>query len=538
MPRAYSIPTSALKSSSDWKSALATSAGLGFDTLCLALSSGDIFATAVSADLDLAKLVGLAGERSLQIILDFRIASVLASSPMAQKLGLSRSDMGARDPRVSLAERQNLPIPFSDEAKARTWIDALRTRLLELQQLGVAGFCCRPTPDTPDWVFPLLTEGAKDEGSNAKISLWASVARLDALPKFEGFAGVFLPASNLFEPGRPARVAGASRVFGEIVFSPAVERLTVQGDDPTALQKRSKFLMWASAALGDGILVPMGFEYGLEERIAHPVGAAKRWSEFAAERSFDLSEDIAAANAFVASESGQFDSSTPLWPLGADKVLASVRRSDDKTRIRVVLANPAMDRDVSFPASSVSREVGEFLPLKDVVRPGPNLAPDETLTLKAGEVRILEGRHAAVIRSSEVRAPPDDAVSAPRIVIEGVTPCVDGGRHSVKRIVGDAVISNATLTARGTIRSRLRFVGGFRRNLLAREADDAAGQRPMGSRPASRTCRALPVHVEAWRDEFAIYRSELRKKYEAGVPVALELREGEACSLMLLLTPA
>ena len=143
----------------------------------------------------------------------------------------------------------------------------------------------------------------------------------------------------------------------------------------------------------------------------------------------------------MATQSGQFKSSTlaPLWPAGASQILAAVRRSDDKTRMRVVLANPAMDRDVSVPASSVSREVGEFLPLKDVLRPGPNLAPDEMLTLRAGEVRILEGRRAAVIRSSEVHVPPDAAVSAPRIVIEGVTPCVDGGRHPVKRIVGDAV---------------------------------------------------------------------------------------------------
>ena len=174
MRRAYSIPASALRSVSEWTSVLATSAALGFDTLALAPLNGDVFDDAVSTDLDLAKLVALAGERSLQIILDFRISSVRATSPVAQMLGLSRSDMGARDPRIAPAERQNLPIPFSDEAKARTWIHALRKRLLELQELGVAGFCCRPGPDTPEWIFPLLAEGDQSEAGNARIPLWAS----------------------------------------------------------------------------------------------------------------------------------------------------------------------------------------------------------------------------------------------------------------------------------------------------------------------------------------------------------------------------
>jgi starch synthase (maltosyl-transferring) len=45
--------------------------------------------------------------------------------------------------------------------------------------------------------------------------------------------------------------------------------------------------------------------------------------------------------------------------------------------------------------------------------------------------------------------------------------------------------------------------------------------------PLERVGRYL-FAIEAWRDEFAIYRLELRKKYEAGVLVALELKEGEA----------
>src|ERR1700722_5395079 len=99
MRRAYLIPASALRNVSDWTSVLATSAALGFDTLAVGPLNGDVFDDAVSPGLDLAKLVARAGERSLEIILEFRISSVRATCSVAQLLGLSRSDIGARDPR-------------------------------------------------------------------------------------------------------------------------------------------------------------------------------------------------------------------------------------------------------------------------------------------------------------------------------------------------------------------------------------------------------------------------------------------------------
>ena len=352
----------------------------------------------------------------------------------------------------------------------------------------------------PEWIFPLLVEGEDSGAGNARISLWAKVAQLDALPKSTDFAGIFLTAADLFETGRLGRITEASKIFGEVILSlhePSLERRGLQRYDDATLQKRSKSLLWASAALGDGILVPMGFEYGLDARLAHPIGAAKSWFELAAKRSFDLSEDIAAANAFVAAQGGQFRSSTvaPLWPGGASQVLAAVRRSADKARVQVVLGNPAMDRDVPLTGSSVSREIGEFLPLKDVLRLEPNLAPDEALTLRAGEVRVLEGCRATIIRSSEAHVPVTDAISAPRIVIEGVTPCVDGGRHPVKRIVGDAVPIECD-ALRGGARSDpgCASVARFGREPLAEKRMTALGNdRWAADLPLERVGR-IPVH--------------------------------------------
>jgi starch synthase (maltosyl-transferring) len=523
---------------SEWNSVLATSAGLGFDTLLLALPSRNVFADRISPDLDLAKLVALASDRSLQIILDVPISSVHAASPAALALGLSESGMRARDPRVAPAERQNLRIPFSDEAKARIWINALRKRLLELEEFGVDGFCCRSGSDTPGWIFSILARGGgRGEAGNATIPLWASLAPLDAISESQGstFAGAFLPAAIFFEAEGLARLAEASRIFREMILSvdvPPLGRRKFQDRDQAGPQKRSKLLLWASAALGDGILVPMGFEYGLDSRLARPVAAARSWSDLAAERPFDLSEDIAAANAFVASQNGRFKSSptTAVWPADAGKILAAVRRSADKMGIRVILANPAMDRDISLPAASVSREIGEYLPLKEALRPGPNIFSDGVLTLQAGEARVFEGHRSAVIsRSNDPPIAPEQAARAPRLVIEAVTPCVGGLRHAVKQIVGDAVHIECDAYGEGhdPIAVALLWRAFDETSWREKRMTPLGNDRWSADLPLERVGRYL-FTIEAWRDEFAIFRIELQKKHDAVLPVTLELDEGEA----------
>ena len=192
-----------------------------------------------------------------------------------------------------------------------------------------------------------------------------------------------------------------------------------------------------------------------------------------------------------------------------------------------------MDRDISLPAFSVTREVGEFLPLKDALGPGPNLAPDDTLTLRAGELRLLEGRRAPVIHSAESHFPAGQAAS--RITIEAVTPCVDGGLYAVKRIVGDAVHVECDAYAEGHDPVSVAVLWRASDETLWREKrmTPLGNDRWFSDLPLERVGRYV-FDIEAWRDEFAIFRSELQKKCKAGLSVALETREGEAILLRAL----
>ena len=110
-----------------------------------------------------------------------------------------------------------------------------------------------------------------------------------------------------------------------------------------------------------------------------------------------------------------------------------------------------------------------------------------------------------------------------------MTPTVDGGRHPVKRIVGDAVHVECDAYGEGhdPIQVVLQWRASDEADWRAKRMTALGNDRWAADLPLERVGRYL-FAIEAWRDEFAIYRSELRKKYEAGVPLALELKEGDA----------
>jgi starch synthase (maltosyl-transferring) len=116
----------------------------------------------------------------------------------------------------------------------------------------------------------------------------------------------------------------------------------------------------------------------------------------------------------------------------------------------------------------------------------------------------------------------------PRLVITGISPVVDGGRHAVKRLEGDELRIGADI-----------FKDGHEQ-LAARVCYRAPGERHVRTEPLGysfeedRWYGGLRLDrvgdwwftVEGWVDLFATWRDELRKKVEAGQEVASELLEG------------
>jgi starch synthase (maltosyl-transferring) len=114
-----------------------------------------------------------------------------------------------------------------------------------------------------------------------------------------------------------------------------------------------------------------------------------------------------------------------------------------------------------------------------------------------------------------------------RVIVEGVQPQVDCGRHPVKRVVGDTLTVETDLVADGhdELAGVLRY----------RHADDAqwseraltflVNDRWRGAFPLSKLGR-WQYTVEAWVDRFSTWRNSLARKAEAGQDVDVDLRLG------------
>jgi starch synthase (maltosyl-transferring) len=116
-----------------------------------------------------------------------------------------------------------------------------------------------------------------------------------------------------------------------------------------------------------------------------------------------------------------------------------------------------------------------------------------------------------------------------RVVIEDVTPEINGGRHPIKRTVGESVTVSARIFADGhdVLGARLRF-----RKRGSRQWTDVP-MAPQGNDwwKASFTVTGngrFEYTVEGWIDRFASWRADLAKRVQVGQDVASELLEGAA----------
>ena len=114
-----------------------------------------------------------------------------------------------------------------------------------------------------------------------------------------------------------------------------------------------------------------------------------------------------------------------------------------------------------------------------------------------------------------------------RVVIENVTPQLDGGRHPIKRTLGESVVVEADLFADGHV--TLSAVVKYRP-----EDGSEWSESPMTRRVNDRWSGEFTVTrlggflytIEAWVDPFKTWREELRKKIAAGQNVEIELLGG------------
>ena len=130
-------------------------------------------------------------------------------------------------------------------------------------------------------------------------------------------------------------------------------------------------------------------------------------------------------------------------------------------------------------------------------------------------------------KSKAFLAPPDWRIG--HIIIEAVSPSVDGGRYPVKRIVGEPCVIEADIFRDG--HQTLRAVVEWRR-----KEEEAFNEAPMGPLENDRwrgefvppDIGRYVFTITAWTDLFASWASDFSKKARAGRDIASDLQEGIA----------
>ena len=555
--RIYYVPLSMVSGPSEWSMVLDACAGMGFDTVLIsppgapgprnnAVLPYDWHAAhpALAASGPLAEAVAALAEacraRGLRLMADLVADRVACDGPLAAELGLASPFPSLPDPRVVPEDRGSVAVPFGDEAVRRRFADRLGDYVAMLATAGVRGFRCLSPDSVPADVWAGALSHARAAAPDLVALAWTpgTVAERAAGLAGAGFDGSFSSlrwwdCRAAWPVDEHARLAALGPVlaFPEAPFGRRLGGALVP--DERALREAERAL-WVAASLGEGLLVPMGFEFGAREPVPRTGAPRETYAALRAAPRSALAEAVRAANGSLLRDAGRFIGGEMRVFRGASDAPTAVLRADAKdfrqaTNVRLVLVNPWLDRTATLAPGSLAPAAGGSFPFRDILGSGPNLAADSAVSLPPAAVRVLEGgaTRPVDLPDEALRFSTETAIAAPRLVIEAVAPAVDGGRYAVKRIVGDVV--RVEVDAFGEGHDRIAVA------LQWRAADETAWRerrmQPLGNDrwaadlPLERLGRYL-YRVETWRDDFAMFRHEVEAKHGAGLAVPLELEEG------------
>jgi starch synthase (maltosyl-transferring) len=516
--------------------------------------TGDIFLAAdhervhpalgvdASADEVVARVAETCARHGLGLILDIvvdRVASEgsLANSPRPWFRSVRLAEDPAPDPRTAPAPANAVYARFDDPAAAQELTAWWTDRLMRLVRAGVAGFRCDAPHRLPSatWRNIIAAVCAAHDGCRFLAWTpglgWPQMAGLaDA-----GFDGVF--SSVAWWDGRASWFVTENEILRSIAPVIAVPegpfdtrvaaRLSPSDDLGSAYRHRLRL----AAATGSGLMVPMGFEFAAARRMDPRHSRSEDFEEERLGRGFDLERDVQAANALVDRIAGLgVDGEMRVLTSPASATTALLRADANDVREAdeavAVLINPDLTT-----AHTPSITLDPLPPVAGAPFGGPEVLDEgePAAPLAPGEVRLLHMRGSRPVKGADRQARRllQAAPTAARIVIDNITPSVDGGRFAAKRIAGETIRVEADIFADG------HDVLGA--ELLWRAADEREWRRvPMEALPNDRwTAAFVPARIgkhfftiEAWRDEFGTLRRDIEIKRAAGVDVSLEAAEG------------
>jgi starch synthase (maltosyl-transferring) len=539
-PRIYYVHPLQLRGYDDWREIFEHAHDMGFDAVLTAplFNRGKHTSIFVSYSFDridpslelgddledaCSRLAALAARCKIRFMLDLVIDRIADDDRGTDRI--------AADPRAAPEASGSRLLDVSSGDVTNPYLDEWRQRIGRLVDAGVGGFRCLGIDNVANEAWASLIQAARHRRDDIVFYAWTpgtSFERRRALRTVE-FDGCFsslawwnLEDSWLAEEHELQRNLGVQIGFPEAPFG---KRIAHGTESCEVLERKALRALKLVASLSGGLMVPMGFEYGasmpLDEMQSDGLGLAGLRDQ----SSYDIGGEIRSMNEMLARQTGQFHQ-RPFTVISAThtQAVAFIQpdREDLRTSasVRVIVINRDLRQTAPPPINAIQQVVSSFLPLSQVT--GTSGA-----RLKPGEVRILEGKASAPIRSPSPLPDLAIAATAPRLTIEKITPAVDDGRFAVKKVVGEPIRVEADIFGDGH--------DPLAAALLWRAADeDEWHEVRMQHFENDRwrgefTPRRMGRHeyaIEAWRNPFAIFRYEFTKKHDARLDLKLEIQEG------------
>ncbi|WP_243389845.1 alpha-1,4-glucan--maltose-1-phosphate maltosyltransferase [Arboricoccus pini] len=402
--------------------------------------------------------------------------------------------------------------------------------------LGLAGFRCPRASAAPSDLWRNLIGRVRTSHPDATFIAASLGVPFEAVAALEGCGFDYVLDSSrwwdLRERWFPMQREELRRVASPAAFpeEPQGQRLAESFDvgDTKSLRRLYLARYKIAACIGTALIMPMGYEYASRRRFDPIHGTKDEWDADVAAAEIELGPDIAIINA-AKSASAALNYNGPLIvatpPNG--NIVGLIRLDKSAAGLATAGAALVINPDLSrvFPAeagpllTASGGKLGAFVEIGD----GGALDANRTLDVQPLEARLFLATEPPA-RAMPALEPP---ITHGRVAIERVEPEVDGGRFPAKRIVGEKVDVEADIVCDGhdIIAAQVLF----------RAIDEAGWQTaPMafvnndrwrGSFIVSRNTRYV-FTLEGWKDPFASWRYEVTKKFDAGVPIALELIEG------------
>jgi len=406
----------------------------------------------------------------------------------------------------------------------------LARALAALAKAGIGGFVCGVADAAETRAWAGVIAGTRQEAAEIWFGAWADPAVDQTLLRDSGFDATLSTAGLLDSWKRSPPELAAPALPAITTPEPAAgPRLAAVVRHPALLRRAYRRSLRLAAAAGDGLLLPMGFELAARETPIGPAEADLRWARETAP--FDLSEEIATTITALGQTNRKAAALRRLT--GPEATVVALLRTEAGTapqRAELILANTDLHRPATLEPGPVLRGIGgDFGPFTDKLG-GTAAGLDGPVTLDPGETRVLEAPRAAPVAAAPSRIAELDlarAVRAPRVAIEAVSPSPGHARFPVRRTAGESVRVEADVITDGheitavALLWRPEDERAWREQRMAPAGND----RWAGEFPLERVGRYL-FAVEAWRDVFGTFLSDLRKKQLAGLDLTVEIEEG------------